>query len=94
MSFSAAGTQHPAAHHHHHDQHHHHRSEPARQRPRRADRNRWNWLLMIGIVLPLVPGIFNRSGPSLLDIPFFIWVQLALGVLASMVTLIVHLKVR
>jgi len=66
----------------------------ARTRVRRADANRWHWLLLVPIVLPLIPAIYNRIEPTLFGIPFFFWGQLAFAFLASAVITVVHLMVR
>ena len=66
----------------------------SRARTRRADANRWHWLLLVPIVLPLIPAIYNRVEPTLFGIPFFFWGQLAFAFLASAVIAVVHLMVR
>ena len=67
---------------------------PTRGRARRLDANRWHWLLLIPIVIPLVPALYNRMEPTLFGLPFFFWSQLAFAFLASAVITVVHLKVR
>jgi len=69
------------------------RNPPAR-RSRRADANRWHWLLLVPIVLPLLPGLYNRMEPTLFGVPFFYWGQLGFAFLASAVIAFVHHKVR
>jgi len=66
----------------------------ARTRVRRADASRWHWLLLVPIVLPLIPGIYNRLEPALFGIPFFFWGQLAFAFVASAIITVVHLMVR
>ena len=59
---------------------------PAGVAPRRSDRSRWNWLLLVPIVVPLLVPLYNRREPELFGWPFFYWVQLvfvALGVLST-----------
>lgn len=66
----------------------------SRVRVRRADASRWHWLLLVPIVLPLIPAVYNRIEPTLFGIPFFFWGQLAFAFLASAVIAVVHLMVR
>jgi hypothetical protein len=61
---------------------------------RRADADPRNWLLLIPIVIPLVPWIYNRIEPTFLGLPFFYWSQLGFAFLASGVIAYVHRKVR
>ncbi len=61
---------------------------------RRADASAWHWLLLVPIVLPLIPGLYNRMEPTLFGLPFFYWSQLGFAFLASAVITVVHLKVR
>lgn len=63
-------------------------------RVRRADASPWNWLLLVPIVLPLIPGLYNRIEPTMFGIPFFYWCQLSFAFLASGVLTFLHLKVR
>ncbi|MBU2668974.1 DUF3311 domain-containing protein [Actinoplanes bogorensis] len=60
----------------------------------REDRSRWHWLLLIPIVLPLMPVLYNRVDPALLGMPFFYWCQLAFAFLASGTIAFVHRKTR
>ena len=48
----------------------------------RTDRNPWNWLLPIPIVLPLLTFIYNRETPMLFGFPFFFWFQMLFAPLA------------
>lgn len=68
--------------------------EPARRRTRRPDASPWHWLLLVPIVLPLMPGLYNRIEPTLLGLPFFYWCQLGFAFLASAIIAVVHLKAR
>lgn len=61
---------------------------------RRPDADRRNWLLLIPIVVPLTPWIYNSVEPTFLGLPFFYWSQLGFAFLASSVIAYVHLKVR
>ena len=68
--------------------------QPPARRTRRADASPWHWLLLVPIVVPLLPGLYNRIDPTLLGVPFFYWCQLGFAFLASGVIAFVHLKVR
>jgi hypothetical protein len=68
--------------------------EPARKRTGRLDKSAWHWLLLIPIVVPLMPVIYNRVEPKLLGLPFFYWGQLSFAFLASAVIAFVHRRVR
>ena len=61
---------------------------------KRADANPWHWLLLVPIVLPLLPGLYNRIEPTLFGLPFFYWCQLSFAFLASGVIAVVQTKVR
>ena len=61
---------------------------------RRPDADRRHWLLLIPIVVPLVPALYNRLDPVFLGLPFFYWCQLGFAFLASGIVTYVHLKVR
>ncbi len=63
-------------------------------RPAVTDRSRWNWLLLIPIVLPLLTFIYNRETPRLLGFPFFFWFQLFFTLLAAGTTTVVYLLTR
>jgi len=51
---------------------------------------RWNWLLLIPIVLPLSTFLFNVDGPRLAGFPLFYWLQLAFIGLVVVITTLVH----
>jgi hypothetical protein len=68
--------------------------EPASQQPRRSDRSGWNWLLLIPIVLPLIPALFNAEGPAVLGFPRFYWQQLAYVVVGVATTSLVYRMTR
>jgi hypothetical protein len=68
--------------------------KPPGTRTRRPDASRWHWLLLLPIVLPLMPGLYNRIEPTLLGFPFFYWCQLSFAFLASAVIAFVHRRVR
>ena len=48
----------------------------------RTDRNPWNWLLLIPIILPLLTFLYNRETPMLFGFPFFFWFQMLFAPLA------------
>jgi SSS family solute:Na+ symporter len=55
----------------------------------RTDRNPWNWLLPIPIVLPLLTFIYNRETPMLFGFPFFFWFQMLFAPLAVLTSVTV-----
>jgi hypothetical protein len=67
---------------------------PGRRHGRRADASPWHWLLLIPIVVPLSPAIYNRIEPTFIGMPFFYWGQLSFAFLASAVIAFVHRKVK
>ena len=62
--------------------------------PQRSDRSPWNWLLLVGIVLPLIVPIYNRVEPTLFDWPLFYWLQLAFVALGVATTVLVYRMTR
>ena len=64
------------------------------RRARRSDHSHWNWLLVIPLLATLYPPIYNKLKPTLFDIPFFYWYQLAAILLSVIVTLLVFRKTR
>ena len=62
--------------------------------PQRSDRSPWNWLLLVGIVLPLLVPIYNKVAPTLFGWPFFYWFQLALVGVGVVTTVIVYRMTR
>jgi uncharacterized membrane protein len=62
--------------------------------PRRSDRSPWNWLLLVGIVLPLLVPIYNRVEPTLFGWPFFYWFQLLLVAVGVLTTATVYRMTR
>ena len=63
-------------------------------RAERHDRSPWNWLLLLPLVVTLFPPIYNSIDPTLADIPFFYWYQLAAILVSVVVTLVVYRKTR
>ncbi len=51
-------------------------------------------LLIIPVVLPLIPQIFNPVEPALFGMPAYYWVQLAYVPLSAGVTGVVYLRTR
>jgi hypothetical protein len=62
--------------------------------PQRSDRSPWNWLLLVGIVAPLLVPIYNRVEPRLFDWPFFYWFQLVLVAVGVITTSLVYRATR
>ncbi|WP_449064975.1 DUF3311 domain-containing protein [Planomonospora algeriensis] len=56
----------------------------------RSDRSPWNWLLLVPIVLPLLPFLFNSDEPRLFGFPMFYWLQLAFIAVGVTCTTIVY----
>jgi hypothetical protein len=63
-------------------------------KPARTDRSRWNWLLLVPIVLPLITVLYNRENPHLFGFPFFFWFQLLFTLLAAGITGVVFVATR
>ena len=61
---------------------------------RRPDAHRRNWLLLVPIVLPLLPMLYNRIEPTFLGMPFFYWCQLGFAFMASGIIAYLHMKAR
>lgn len=61
---------------------------------RHSDWSPWVILLIIPIVLPLIPAIYNHVKPELFGVPAFYWIQLAYVPMSAAVTGIVYLKTR
>ena len=60
----------------------------------RSDRHPINWLLLLPLVITLFPPVYNSIDPTLADIPFFYWYQLAAILVSVAVTLVVYRKTR
>jgi hypothetical protein len=61
-------------------------------RAQRSDHHPINWLLLLPLVLTLFPPIYNSIDPTIGDIPFFYWYQMAAIVVSVVVTLLVYRK--
>ena len=64
------------------------------RRAERSDHSPWNWLLVLPLVVTLFPPLYNQVDPTLTDIPFFYWYQLAAIAFSVMITLVVYTKTR
>lgn len=62
--------------------------------PRRSDSSPWNWLLLVGIVAPLLVPVYNKVQPTLFGWPFYYWFQLVLVALGVLTTSIVYRMTR
>jgi Protein of unknown function (DUF3311) len=63
-------------------------------RAERSDHHPINWLLLLPLALTLFPPIYNSIDPTIADIPFFYWYQMAAIVVSVVVTLLVYRKTR
>ncbi|WP_248958561.1 DUF3311 domain-containing protein [Sphaerisporangium perillae] len=63
---------------------------PGDQPPARSDHSPWNWLLLVPIVIPLIPALYNADEPRLFGFPLFYWLQLAFIILGVTATTIVY----
>lgn len=65
------------------------RPQPATP-PRSPDARPLNLLLLVPILLCLVVPLYNRVEPTLFDIPFFYWFQLAIIPVGVLCTVLVY----
>ncbi len=72
----------------------HTETPPDERAPHRTDRSRWNWLLLLPLVVTLYPPLYNRREPDLGGIPFFYWYQLAIISVGVLCTYVVYRKTR
>ncbi|WBB79833.1 DUF3311 domain-containing protein [Micromonospora sp. WMMD882] len=63
---------------------------PTTTRSRGRDHSPWNWLLLVPIVVPLIPALFNSDAPRILGFPRFYWLQLAYILLGVGTTTLVY----
>ncbi|NUR88842.1 MAG: DUF3311 domain-containing protein [Nonomuraea sp.] len=54
------------------------------------DRSPWYWLLLVPIVIPLLPFLYNSLEPRLLGFPLFYWLQIAFIALGVGTTTLVY----
>lgn len=62
--------------------------------PRRKDRSRWNWLLVLPLLVTLYPPLYNRTDPQFAGIPFFYWYQLAVISVGVLCTYLVYRRTK
>ena len=55
---------------------------------------KWNWLLLVPVVVPLTTLLFNADGPRLAGFPLFYWLQLVFVALVVVVTTVVYRMTR
>ncbi|PZM95311.1 MAG: hypothetical protein DIU79_07700 [Actinobacteria bacterium] len=60
----------------------------------RLDTNKWHWLLLIPVIVPLSVPLYNRIEPTLGGVPFYYWAQLSFALLATVVVAIVHVATK
>ena len=60
----------------------------------RSDRNPWYWLLILPILVPLLPMLYNGNDPTLWGIPRFYWLQLVFVFLGVATTVLVYRQTR
>ncbi len=60
----------------------------------RSGRSRWNWLLLVPIVVPLCTFLYDGDEPRLFGFPRFYWLQLAFIGLGVVATAVVYWKTR
>jgi hypothetical protein len=61
---------------------------------RRSDHSRWNWLLLIPIVVPLLTPLYNFDEPRLFGFPVFYWLQLSFILVGVVTTSLVYQLTR
>ena len=59
-----------------------------------SDKNRWNWLLLVPIVVPLLTFLYNDSEPRLFGFPRYYWLQIAFVGLGVLCTTVVYRMTR
>jgi hypothetical protein len=59
-----------------------------------SDKNRWNWLLLVPIVVPLLTFLYNDSEPRLFGFPRYYWLQIAFVGLGVVCTTVVYRMTR
>jgi len=70
------------------------RESPEAAPAARSDRSRWNWLLLIPIVLPVLTPIYNHPSPRLFGFPAFYWLQLSFLLVGVATTVLVYRMTR
>jgi predicted ferric reductase len=56
--------------------------------------NRWYWLLLVPIVVPLLTFLYNAEEPRLFGFPLFYWLQLAFVLLGSACCWMVYVRTK
>ena len=64
------------------------------EQQRRSDHSRWNWLLLIPIVLPLLTPLYNFDSPRLFGFPAFYWLQFSFILVGVGTTSLVYQMTR
>jgi hypothetical protein len=64
--------------------------DPTHPPAERTDRSPWNWLLLVGVIPPLLPFLYNAREPELFGFPRFYWLQLAFIALGVTCTAVVY----
>lgn len=62
--------------------------------PPSSDSSRWNWILLIPVVIPLSTPLFNHETPRLAGFPLFYWLQLAFVLLGVGCTALVYNRTK
>ena len=60
----------------------------------RSDKSRWNWLLIVPIVVPLLTFLYNSDEPRLFGFPAYYWMQIAFIFLGVTCTTVVYRMTR
>jgi hypothetical protein len=60
----------------------------------RSDRNHWYWLLILPVLLPLLPMLYNANDPTLWGIPRFYWLQLTFVLVGVVTTVLVYRQTK
>ena len=68
--------------------------DSATEQQRRSDHSRWNWLLLIPIVLPLLTPLYNFDSPRLFGFPAFYWLQFSFILVGVASTSLVYQMTR
>ena len=61
---------------------------------RRVNAPAWNLLLLVPLVGTLIPAFYNRTDPTLFDIPFFYWYQMLWIPSSVVLTVLVYRMTR
>jgi len=68
--------------------------DPIHPPAERTDRSPWNWLLLVAVIPPLLPFLYNERDPQLFGFPRFYWLQLAFILLGVACTATVYRMTR